>query len=93
MDDITKYKKEIQEHEDRIDRLKQDREEFEIEFISYYKNEVLNNRTPNEFSDDLELLEDKIIKQITEFFDEEINKEQRIIVSLENKISSGGNDE
>ncbi len=93
MDDITKYKKEIQEHEDRIDKLKQDKEEFEIEFISYYKNEVLNNRTSNEFSDDLELLEDKIIKQITEFFDDEINKEQRIIVSLENKISSGGNDE
>lgn len=93
MDDITKIKKELQEHEDRIDRLKQDKEEFEIEFISYYKKEVLNNRTANEFSDDLELLENKIINQITEFFDEEINNEQRIIVSLENKIYSGGNDE
>lgn len=78
----------IKEHQDNINKLKEEKEQFKLEFIDYYQKEILNNDDFNDFVQELKGFDKMLIERMDEYFDDKIDEELLKIKELERKIDN-----
>ena len=82
------YSQKIKEHQDNINKLKEEKEQFKLEFIDYYQKEILNNDDFNDFVQELKGFDKMLIERMDEYFDDKIDEELLKIKELERKIDN-----
>lgn len=82
------YLEKIKEHQDNINKLKEEKEQFKLEFIDYYQKEILNNDDFNDFVQELKGFDKMLIERMDEYFDDKIDEELLKIKELERKIDN-----
>ena len=82
------YLQKIKEHQDNINKLKEEKEQFKLEFVDYYQKEILNNDDFNDFVQELKGFDKMLIERMDEYFDDKIDEELLKIKELERKIDN-----
>ena len=82
------YLEKNKEHQDNINKLKEEKEQFKLEFIDYYQKEILNNDDFNDFVQELKGFDKMLIERMDEYFDDKIDEELLKIKELERKIDN-----
>ncbi len=82
------YSQKIKEHKDNINKLKEEKEQFKLEFVDYYQKEILNNDDFNDFVQELKGFDKMLIERMDEYFDDKIDEELLKIKELERKIDN-----